>query len=140
MSAESIATVFKKDGQRTTKQRRAVAEIVESLEVFASAQSIHEVLRSRGNPVGLSTVYRNLQALADVGAIDSLRDQSGEVLYRKCGDQQHHHHLVCESCGTTVEIAASAVEKWTSRVAEDNGFVNVSHSIEIFGTCPSCAA
>lgn len=104
-----------------------------------TAQELHIVLREKGHGVGLATVYRTLQTLADDGAVDVLRLAGGESAYRRCSDESHHHHLVCRSCGATVEVAGPAVERWTRRVADENGYTEVSHTLEIFGTCPRCA-
>ena len=102
-----------------------------------SAQEIHDLLRRGGDHVGLSTVYRTLQALADAGEVDVLRTEGGEAVYRRCSDT-HHHHLVCRSCGATVEVEGPAVEKWTRAVAAEHGYSDVSHTLELFGTCPAC--
>jgi Fur family ferric uptake transcriptional regulator len=123
--------------RRSTKQRAAVAELLNDLDDFRSAQDLHEELRKRGEGIGLTTVYRTLQSLADAGEIDVLRTDSGEAIYRRCSSH-HHHHLVCRVCGRTVEVEGPAVEKWADRVAEENGFSEVSHTVEIFGTCASC--
>jgi Fur family transcriptional regulator, ferric uptake regulator len=122
---------------RTTRQRSAVAAVFDSLDGFHSAQEVHARLRTSGDTVGLSTVYRAVQALADDGELDSIRTDSGEALYRRCSTQ-HHHHLVCRSCGRTVEIEGPAVERWADRVAGEHGFTDVSHTLEVFGTCPDC--
>jgi Fur family ferric uptake transcriptional regulator len=122
---------------RPTRQRRAIAGALESFDDFRSAQEIHALLTQRGEHVGLSTVYRALQALADSGEIDSLRTEAGESIYRRCSNS-HHHHLVCRSCGATVEIEGPAVERWTRSVAAEHGYSEVSHTLEIFGTCASC--
>lgn len=124
---------------RNTRQRRAVAAIMADLEGFASAQQIHEILRDRGESVGLSTVYRNLQSLADADLLDVLRNDEGEALYRRCSSG-HHHHLVCRRCGRTVEVDGPAVERWADAVAADNGFSDIEHTLEIFGTCDQCAS
>ncbi len=123
---------------RPTRQRRAVIEAMASFDDFRSAQEIHELLGRRGEPVGLATVYRTLQRLADAGEVDLLRTEGGEAIYRRCSDS-HHHHLVCRSCGATVEVEGPTVERWTRAIAEEHGFADVSHSLEIFGTCPDCA-
>jgi Fur family ferric uptake transcriptional regulator len=96
------------------------------------------MLRSRGEAVGLTTVYRTLVALADAGEIDVMHTAGGENLYRRCSDG-HHHHLVCRSCGRTVEVLGPAVEMWADKVAAQHGYTDVSHTLEIFGTCPACA-
>ncbi|HET8561216.1 MAG TPA: Fur family transcriptional regulator [Marmoricola sp.] len=124
-------------GQRPTRQRRAVAAALDAADDFRSAQEIHEQLRSGGDSVGLSTVYRTLQAMADAGEVDVLRSEAGEAVYRRCSTH-HHHHLVCRSCGATVEVEGPTVERWASTVAAEHGYTDVSHTLEIFGTCPDC--
>ena len=125
-------------GVRPTRQRRAVAAAMESFDDFRSAQDIHDLLKRNGENVGLSTVYRTLQTLADGGEVDMLRTEDGEAIYRRCSTT-HHHHLVCRDCGRTVEVEGPTVERWSTSVAEQHGFTDVSHTLEIFGTCPSCA-
>jgi Fur family ferric uptake transcriptional regulator len=102
-------------GSRNTRQRGAVSALLAEAEGFHSAQDLHAMLRSRGDAVGLTTVYR------------------------RCSGG-HHHHLVCRSCGRTVEVLGPAVEAWADKVAAQHGYRDVSHTLEIFGTCPACAA
>jgi Fur family ferric uptake transcriptional regulator len=122
---------------RPTRQRRAIAAVLATSDEFRSAQEIHDLLRQDGESIGLSTVYRTLQGLADSGEIDVLRNEGGEAVYRHCSDT-HHHHLVCRSCGATVEVEGPAVEKWTRAIASAHGYSEVSHTLELFGTCPDC--
>jgi Fur family ferric uptake transcriptional regulator len=123
---------------RNTRQRTAVAALLEEVDGFHSAQELHAMLRDRGDGIGLTTVYRTLQTLADAEEIDVMRPPGGEHLYRRCSDT-HHHHLVCRSCGATVEVEGPAVESWTSKVAAEHGYSDVSHTLELFGTCSACA-
>jgi Fur family ferric uptake transcriptional regulator len=123
--------------QRRTRQRTAVQEVLAELHEFRTAQQIHDELRRRGDSIGLTTVYRTLQSLSDAGELDALRNADGETAYRRCSDG-HHHHLVCRSCGRTVEVSGPAVERWANAVAAEHGFREVSHDLEIFGTCDSC--
>jgi Fur family ferric uptake transcriptional regulator len=125
---------------RPTRQRAAVSSVLDDLEDFRSAQEIHAMLRDRGEHVGLATVYRTLQSLAQADEVDVLRSTDGESVYRRCSSAGHHHHLVCRSCGRTVEVAGPAVEQWADRVAAEHGFAEVSHTLEVFGTCRSCAS
>lgn len=125
-------------GVRSTRQRSAISALLDEIEEFRSAQDLHDELRRRGEGIGLTTVYRTLQSLVEAGTVDVLRTDSGESVYRRCSSG-HHHHLVCRACGFTVEVDGPAVERWSHEVAEDNGFVDVSHTVEIFGTCRECA-
>ncbi|WP_246442637.1 Fur family transcriptional regulator [Rhodococcus triatomae] len=125
-------------GVRSTRQRSAISALLDDIDEFKSAQELHDELRHRGEGIGLTTVYRTLQALADAGTVDVLRTGTGESLYRRCS-AGHHHHLVCRSCGFTVEVEGPAVEKWAQSVADTNGFSDISHMVEIFGSCRDCA-
>lgn len=123
---------------RATRQRAAISTLLENLEEFRSAQELHDELRRRGEGIGLTTVYRTLQSLAASGLVDTLRTETGESVYRRCS-QHHHHHLVCRCCGSTVEVQGAHVEAWAAEAAREHGFSDVSHTIEIFGTCAECA-
>lgn len=119
---------------RMTKQRAAVSKALGESSDFISAQDLHERLRAAGEGIGLATVYRNLQAMATSGEVDVVLDEGGTARYRQCSTG-HHHHLVCRECGKTVEVEGAAVESWTHEVAEKHGFVDISHTIEIYGVC-----
>ena len=120
---------------RATKQREAVAAYLSDAETFVSAQQIYAGLRASGSSIGLATVYRTLQGLAADRAVDVLRSDDGEVVYRRCTSGSHHHHLVCRVCGRTVEVEGPAVERWADALAAEHGFREVSHTLEVFGTC-----
>jgi Fur family ferric uptake transcriptional regulator len=124
---------------RPTRQRRAITEALADASDFQSAQDIHDSLRQVGDKVGLATVYRTLQAMAEAGEVDVLQGAGGESVYRRCSTH-HHHHLVCRSCGRTVEVTGPAVEKWADAVASEHDFAEVSHSLELFGICADCRA
>jgi Fur family ferric uptake transcriptional regulator len=123
---------------RNTRQRSAVSALLTEVDGFHSAQDLHAMLRDRGTRIGLTTVYRTLQALAEAGEIDVMRPIDGEHLYRRCSNG-HHHHLVCRKCGRTVEVVGPTVETWADKVAAEHGYADVSHTLEIFGTCSECA-
>ena len=125
---------------RPTRQRTAVTEALAAVSDFRSAQEIHELLANSGEKVGLATVYRTLAALAEVGAVDVLRSEEGEAVYRQCVATHHHHHLLCRVCGATVEVEGPAVEAWTQSVGREHGYTDISHELDLFGTCPTCAA
>ena len=132
-------TSTESSGPRATPQRQAVLDVLEGIDDFRSAQEVHELLAAEGSSVGLATVYRTLALYADHGLVDVLRREDGEAIYRRCSDT-HHHHLVCRSCGATVEVEGPAVERWTSAIAAAHGFSDLSHTLEIVGTCEECRA
>jgi Fur family ferric uptake transcriptional regulator len=127
--------------QRATRQGEAVRAALRTAGGFRSAQDVYAVLRSDGENVGLSTVYRHLQAFVDDGVVDVIHTADGEATYRYCGDpgSGHHHHLVCRRCGRTVEVEGRAIERWAGEVAQQHGYTAVDHTVELFGLCPACA-
>ena len=127
--------------RRSTRQGAAIDETLAAADGFRTAQALYDELRARGEQVGLTTVYRHLKRLAEDGAVDVVVRPDGEAAYRLCGPassgelEEHHHHLVCRTCGYSVEIEGPEVETWAHRVAADAGFTDVSHTLEIFGEC-----
>ena len=123
--------------RRPTRQRSAVTRLLDDQDTFLSAQEIYARLRTGGESVGLATVYRTLQGMVEAGELDTLRTPEGEQSFRRCGPA-HHHHLVCNECGRTIEIADPPVTRWVEKVGDTHGFTDVQHHLEIFGTCDRC--
>lgn len=123
---------------RRTRQRAAVSSIMATLDDFRTAQEVHDALRHRGEPVGLATVYRCLQSMAEAGEVDMVRTQDGQASYRRCSTGQHHHHLICRVCGRTVEVQLPDLETVFRAVAAQHGFTGIDHEVELFGVCGSC--
>ena len=103
-----------------------------------SAQQLHAELREQGSGIGLATVYRALSGLVESHEADTLLSPTGETLFSACEIQGHHHHLICRGCGRSEEINAQVVEDWSRKVAEEHGFAEPSHEIDIFGLCAQC--
>ncbi|MEY4348656.1 MAG: hypothetical protein RIS43_1075 [Actinomycetota bacterium] len=123
--------------QRTTRQKTAIVEALNQYNEFLSAQQWHQLLKDSGQEIGLSTVYRTLTALSELGEVDVLMREDGEALYRSCSDA-HHHHLMCRECGKTVEIAANEVEAWAAAIARQHKFTEIHHVVELSGLCQEC--
>ena len=104
---------------------------------FVTAQDLHARMKLSGSTVGVATVYRVLGRLAENGEADVYVDEDGQQQYRLCSSG-HHHHLICRRCGATVEIQADAIEAWVRGVAEQNGYTQPSHVVDILGYCPRC--
>ena len=124
----------------TTKAQRAVLAVLDSAGRFMSAQDIHVRLRQDGSTVGLTSVYRALQFLADAGSLDVLRTGSGETTFRRCDSDEHHHHLVCRICGATVEVEAPGLERWLAGVGRAHEFAVEGHTLEVVGVCRRCTS
>lgn len=126
---------------RRTRQRSAIASLISATDSFQSAQEIHHLLRSTGEVIGLSTVYRTLQSLAEAGEIDVVINADGESVYRRCGQGRGlHYHLVCRICGHAVEVAADTIDRWVRSIAREHRFSEAVASLTVFGICRACAS
>jgi Fur family ferric uptake transcriptional regulator len=123
---------------RQTRQGQAVLSVVLGSDNFRSAQDIHAELRAAGETVGLTTVYRHLALLTEEGRLDALQTAEGELVYRRCHSDQHHHHVVCRLCGRGTEVELPDLEQWAESTAADLGYSDVTHTLEIFGVCADC--
>ncbi len=126
--------------RRLTPQKIAVRDALRSVPGFVGAQTLHAILENAGSRIGLATVYRALNELAEVGGADTVQTPTGETLFRGCATAGHHHHLVCRRCGTTVEVHSDAVEEWARAAAREHGFTDVGHVLDIYGVCVDCSS
>ena len=126
-------------GARPTPQRVTVLAELMGESNDLTAQELHQRLRRGGSRLGLATVYRTLSLLSGEGAIDALSHRQSEASYRWCGDH-HHHHLVCSSCQSVVELGDCELTPWLDRVAADHGFVATAHRLDVAGLCAGCRA
>ena len=120
---------------RRTEQRDAIVGALRGSERAVTAQELHGQL----DGVGLATVYRNLQRLADEGDADTLRRDNGEVAFLLCG-AGHHHHLSCRECGRVEQVRDCRLDDWAAEVAAGHGFSQVEHHAELVGLCAKCAS
>ncbi|HSK15828.1 MAG TPA: Fur family transcriptional regulator [Gaiellaceae bacterium] len=135
---DSAELLLQERGVRPTRQRVTVlAELMRERD-DVTAQELHERLRARGERLGLATVYRTLGLLAEAGAVDALSHHRGELCYRFCGLDEHHHHLVCSSCHRVVELGDCELDAWLERASAEHGFVATGHRLEVSGLCRDC--
>jgi Fur family ferric uptake transcriptional regulator len=129
---------LEKAGLRPTRQRVVILDAVARERRPITAQELHWRLREEAPAPGLATIYRTLRALAEAGVLRTFPAGEGEVAYRLC-EPGHHHHLICERCGTIAEIPSCEVEDWAAQVARRRGFSSTWHQADIFGLCSGCS-
>lgn len=131
--------LLERRGLRPTPQRVSVlAELIKERD-DVTAQGLHQRLRAEGARVGLATVYRTLAALREKGIVDTLSHHPGELCYRLCADE-HHHHLVCTSCHRVIELGDCDLEPRLQQLAAAHGFVATGHRLDVAGLCATCRA
>jgi Fur family ferric uptake transcriptional regulator len=124
--------------RRTTRSRRAIAEAIARLERSFSARELYEAVRAQGDSVGLTTVYRTLALLLAEGRVREAGQRDGEALYTACAADGHHHHLVCERCGTVEESTVCRCDELERELTREYGFVLSSAPETYYGLCAAC--
>lgn len=124
-------------GLRLTPQRRLVLEAVETLR-HATPEEIHAEVRRQGATVDLSTVYRNLEVLEELGAIRHTHLTDRAPTYHAVTDHDHFH-LVCRACGQVTSVPLAEVEPLGEQLRRTRGFVADLGHLALFGRCADCA-
>ena len=135
----TIETALDRAGYRLTEPRRALATLIADQDGHFTAAELVAIARARRLGVGRATVFRTLETLEDIGAIERLDLPSGEHAYVGC-EPAHHHHIVCSRCGRSVEIDDAGLRPVVREVARQTGFRVDDHRLELFGLCPTCQA
>lgn len=124
-------------GYRLTEPRRSLAALIADQDGYFTAAGLVEETKARRLGVGRATVFRTLEVLAELGAIERLDLPTGEHAYVGC-EPVHHHHVVCSRCGRATEIDDAGLRAVVREVARQTGFRVDDHRLELFGLCPAC--
>jgi Fur family ferric uptake transcriptional regulator len=135
----AIVTVLGRAGYRVTSPRRSVAALIADQGGHFTANDLVEAARAQRLGVGRATVFRTLEVLEDLGAVERLDLPSGEHAYVGC-ERAHHHHVVCARCGRSEPIADAGLRSVVDDVARQSGYRVDEHRLEMFGLCPACQA
>lgn len=123
-------------GHRVTAPRRAMLAILTSEHGPFSAGELHRKMGRKGCDV--VTVYRSLQAMEEIGVLRRCDFGDGVYRYEFNAGEHHHHHIICRMC-RSVETLDLCMAESLERLARDKGYRNVTHTLEVFGVCPTCA-
>ncbi len=129
-------------GRKRGGARRAVLELLGGETCALSALEIEDALRgSQGRPVSRASVYRILDELEQLRLVQRVEIGQAMVRYeRVCGQDEHHHHLVCDECGVVIPFSDPALEQAITNLSERVPLVVSEHEIVLHGSCQNCAA
>ncbi len=138
---ESAEAALRAAGHRASGPRTAVLELIGSQDCVMSAREMADELRDAGNPVGVATVYRTLELLAELRLVQRLDVGGGSARYEPAlpGGEHHHHHLVCDRCGRVTPFADERLERAIHELGERVDYRVGAHDVVLRGTCPGCA-
>jgi len=130
---------LREQGYRLTPQRLMVLDAVIAGEGHVTAETIHQAVAEEYPDVSVSTVYRTLETLRDLGLVTETDLGSGRVEYH-FAEQAGHHHLVCRRCGDMAELPHEVFHPVEERLSRDYGFLAEMSHFAVFGVCARCAA
>ncbi|NLG79560.1 MAG: transcriptional repressor [Firmicutes bacterium] len=137
INLERLEQQLKARGCKLTRQRRAVLGVVAKTEGRLDAARVCEDARAECPEIGLTTVYRTLDILADLGALRRLHLPDGCSSYATASPG-HRHHLICVGCGRAVEFEGCDLTALVDSVASRTGFEIEDHWLQLLGRCPAC--
>ncbi len=136
---ERIIQALERAGYQATPNRRLVAELVASADGHFTAAHLLDRGRRERVTIGRATVFRALDLLTTLRVVERLDLPSGSHAYVLCDPDEHHHHLICSSCGRSEDVADGELPALIERIGRRSGYRIEAHRLELFGTCPRCA-
>jgi Fur family ferric uptake transcriptional regulator len=135
---EDVLALVRRHGGRATPARRLLLNALFGCREHRSAEELAAEVHSRAPDVHLSTIYRNLEELERLGVIDSTRLGNGPATYHLASAA--HGHLVCEECGTMVEVPDEIFADLVRVAGTEYGFAINPHRFAVTGRCANCQA
>lgn len=121
---------------RTTKQRQAILQVIRSSRAHLTADDIFQQVKKSQPNISLGTVYRNLDLLTQSGSLSKAVFSDGKARFEFTGE--HHHHLICLSCGSAVDIPVCPVGEEVTAFMKNSNFQACHHHFEVYGYCAQC--
>ena len=135
VNGDDFARSLDRAGYRITGARRAVLDLILSRQgAFDTSDLIADARRLRLG-VSRATIFRTLEILSKMKAVERLDRPDGEHSYIRC-DAGHHHHVVCTRCGRSVDFGECGMQQVAAEVTRRTGFQVERHRVELFGLCP----
>ena len=136
-NSSSVDAALGRAGYRATAARRAVIDLIAGREGHFTAADLVDDAKSQGRRIGRATIFRTLDVLAGLRAVERIDLPSGDHAYVAC-DPVHHHHVVCSVCGRSRDIDDAGLRSVVREVARRTGYRVDEHRLELFGQCPDC--
>jgi Fur family ferric uptake transcriptional regulator len=132
---------LERDGYRLSAPRSAVVECLSDLGCSVTAKEIGDRLRERGEDIGVASIYRTLDLLHSLRLARRVDAAEGVARYEPVHPGgEHHHHIVCDSCGEVSPFEDGELERAIERLADRVDFAIAAHDVTLRGECPGCRA
>ena len=136
---EHALECLRESGYRSGGARRTVVEYLDGQDCCRSAQEIHDGIAAHGGAVGVASVYRALDTLAELRLVQRVDAGDGIARFEPArSDDHHHHHLVCDGCGKVEPFSDVPLERALERAAGKLGYALDQHDVVLRGACEDC--
>ena len=135
---DEFKAMLKERGFRLTPQREIVLDVLHDMAGHVTAEEIHADVQAIASAVDISTVYRTLELLQELGLVAGSDLGDGQMRYELLTQQGPHHHMQCVACGRTVRIETAEIQPALDALAQRHGFAIQAQHLVITGLCPRC--
>lgn len=140
LTANKIAGILRENGHKLTPQRHLVLKVMASSHDHLTPEDIYKKSRLADPYIGRVTVYRTLDMLSKLGLVCRFHGDDGCRSYMIRRPLEHHHHLVCSSCGQVIDFTNCNLVEMEEELTQESGFNIKGHLLEFYGICRSCVS
>jgi Fur family ferric uptake transcriptional regulator len=137
MNKRLFKTIFKEKKLRLSHPRFLIFQELSAAEHPFSPQELYQCLLKKQRKIGLTSIYRSLDLFESLGMVFKIVNGS-TVKYKLCELEDHHHHIVCKTCGNVVELNFCDISDWSKKVTESTGYQVIDHQLNFYGYCKEC--
>lgn len=135
---QQLSDYLAKHGMKLTNQRKMILSAFYDADGHLSAEELYQQLRNVDSSLGQATVYRTLKLMKEAGLAREYRFGDDVTRFEPRLGEDHHDHLICDECGTTVPVFNQQIEELQSQLAKEHGYKPTSHRMYLYGVCPAC--
>jgi len=139
LTQNKITSMLRQRGYKITPQRRAVLNTIALSHDHLTPAAIYEKVHEEHPDIGLVTVYRTLDILAELGLICEVHSGGNCRSYLMRRPSEHHHHLICSDCGAVVDFTDCDLGELEQRISRETSFEIEGHLLEFTGRCRDCS-
>ena len=131
-------THLRKVGLKHTGQRDTILRTFLETREHLSTDELHRLVKKRDPKIGFSTVYRTLKLFGECGLASEVSFHDGVARYEHQHNRRSHQHMVCTSCGGSVEFFSPEVDRLEQEIGRKHHYETTRHTFQIYGLCEDC--
>ena len=137
-AVSSFRSYINRKGLKNTSQRLRIVEVFLKAGGHLTTEELYERVKLADPSIGQATVYRAMKLLCDSGIAKEVHFGDAAARYEPIFGEKHHDHLICESCGSNIEVVDEEIERLQERLAKQHGYKLTAHRMSLYGICKRC--